>query len=194
MQGFLFRPDDSGEVSGSHAHAWVEAYMSGVGWVTFEPTASEANAEDRAWNKQPAGEKQPEEELFPEEPEITPPDLPVGELPAVSVRTDHSRGMKSMLRTIIGYVLIGILGLFMAILLFLFAGRLRYKHLPPEETAPLFSFTLSEPAGLWLSARDGKMELLPFIENTPPVEVPPAPASEAEARALLQQLATILEP
>ncbi len=133
VQGFLFRPDDSGEVSGSHAHAWVEAYMSGVGWVTFEPTASEANAEDRAWNKQPAGEKQPEEELFPEEPEITPPDLPVGELPAVSVRTDHSRGMKSMLRTIIWYVLIGLLGLFMAILLFLFAGRLRYKHLPPEE-------------------------------------------------------------
>ncbi len=31
------RPDEY-EVSSRHAHAWVEIWMSGFGWVTFEPT------------------------------------------------------------------------------------------------------------------------------------------------------------
>ncbi len=64
------------------------------------------------------------------------------------------------------------------------------KNLPPEEdNNSLFSFSLTEPSALWLSASDGGMELLPFIENTPPVSFPTAPTSEAEVQTLLRQLA-----
>ena len=68
VQGFLYLPSDedaekdeskdksfSGDKSigeaiyDRNAHAWVEAYISGLGWIRFEPTAVYENAEDTAW-------------------------------------------------------------------------------------------------------------------------------------------------
>ncbi|MCR5147813.1 MAG: lasso peptide biosynthesis protein [Eubacterium sp.] len=49
VSGYYFT-DDGDTVMSSDAHAWVEAYIRGVGWVTFEPTAICGNAENTAWN------------------------------------------------------------------------------------------------------------------------------------------------
>lgn len=48
VEGFLL-PEKSGRdnsylVTNQNAHAWVEVYLEGVGWVTFEPTPPMANA------------------------------------------------------------------------------------------------------------------------------------------------------
>lgn len=45
------------------AHAWVEAYIDGIGWMTFEPTAANPNAEMLAWGKKYKGEETAEVEV-----------------------------------------------------------------------------------------------------------------------------------
>ena len=45
VQGFAvdrnnFKSTDNNPINSSQAHAWVEAYIEGVGWIPFEPTAS----------------------------------------------------------------------------------------------------------------------------------------------------------
>ena len=37
-------------VNGDRAHAWVEAYIEGIGWVPFEPTSSRRTSLDSSWN------------------------------------------------------------------------------------------------------------------------------------------------
>ena len=46
VEGFVFSDDkieDFYYAKGSSAHAWVEAYMDGYGWIAFEPTAGRAS-------------------------------------------------------------------------------------------------------------------------------------------------------
>ena len=40
VEGYLVKPDESGvtEVTGVDAHAWVEIYFDGAGWIPFDPT------------------------------------------------------------------------------------------------------------------------------------------------------------
>jgi len=49
IEGYVARPDGSGiaTVTGKNAHAWTEVYLNGVGWVTFDATAS-VNEPDRS--------------------------------------------------------------------------------------------------------------------------------------------------
>lgn len=48
VSGYHFT-DPGNFVMGSCAHAWVEAYIDGVGWVPFEPTPVNENAEQLSW-------------------------------------------------------------------------------------------------------------------------------------------------
>ncbi|MCR5227719.1 MAG: hypothetical protein K6E27_10955 [Eubacterium sp.] len=48
VNGYLY--DGSADfVMSSDAHAWVEAYIEGMGWMPFEPTATKESAEDLSW-------------------------------------------------------------------------------------------------------------------------------------------------
>ena len=51
VNGFMHTVNETGSVMSSEAHAWPEAYIKGLGWVTFEPTVVKESAEDIAWGK-----------------------------------------------------------------------------------------------------------------------------------------------
>ncbi|WP_081673390.1 transglutaminase-like domain-containing protein [Butyrivibrio sp. FC2001] len=48
-------------VTGDRAHAWVEAYVDGVGWVPFEPTTARRTSIDSSWNYTFTEEEQADE-------------------------------------------------------------------------------------------------------------------------------------
>lgn len=48
-------------VTGDKAHAWVEAYIDGAGWIPFEPTPGRPTAVESSWNY-----TIPEEVVYPE--------------------------------------------------------------------------------------------------------------------------------
>lgn len=73
VEGYIAKPDENGlaHVTGLDAHAWTEVYLNGVGWVTFDATAS-VNEPDRSGeNPLP-----PEEDLSTPTPEPEAPQTP----------------------------------------------------------------------------------------------------------------------
>lgn len=52
IEGYLVQPDPSGEtlVTGDNAHAWVEIYFEGVGWITFDATPGDEPGEGNSNN------------------------------------------------------------------------------------------------------------------------------------------------
>ena len=61
--GYMYNSEDGTQVMNNSAHAWVEAYIDGIGWMTFEPTAANPNAEMLAWGKKYKGEETAEVEV-----------------------------------------------------------------------------------------------------------------------------------
>ncbi len=57
---FPYERQSSYEVLGANAHVWPEAYISGFGWVGFEPTTVYATAADRTWHRHPAAQEEEE--------------------------------------------------------------------------------------------------------------------------------------
>ncbi|MCE7870024.1 DUF4129 domain-containing protein [bacterium CPR1] len=53
--GFIVDPTDYNDLGGfyavrsQHAHAWVEVFLEGSGWVTYDPTPPEARIPQRSW-------------------------------------------------------------------------------------------------------------------------------------------------
>ena len=60
VSGYMHKTE-SKDVMGSEAHAWVEAYIEGLGWMTFEPTAGNPTSEDLTWGRKPKKQKTEEE-------------------------------------------------------------------------------------------------------------------------------------
>ena len=51
---FPFERQEEYPVSSTCAHTWPEAYLPGIGWVPFEPTASIGTASSYTWHRRPA--------------------------------------------------------------------------------------------------------------------------------------------
>ena len=138
VQGFLYDPANEGTVYGANAHAWVEAYIEGVGWITFEPTAAMQNAAQRTWGrvlrtKDETVPEEIEEIIEAENEEATVPEIPEQKGGTVAVQTEEKTDLKTILFTVGGYVLVILGSLALLILLFLLARRIRYLRLSPEE-------------------------------------------------------------
>lgn len=50
VSGYMFKTENDA-VHSNDAHAWVEAYIKGVGWMTFEPTPVNPNAAELTWGR-----------------------------------------------------------------------------------------------------------------------------------------------
>lgn len=58
-------------VASDCAHAWPEAYITGIGWISFEPTSGYSQYHDTPWNYVPASQSTtPETETDITEPDI----------------------------------------------------------------------------------------------------------------------------
>jgi len=60
-------------LTGEDAHAWVEVYFSGLGWVEFDPTTA---ARENGDGQENADDERPEEDLIPDEPTPSPSPTP----------------------------------------------------------------------------------------------------------------------
>jgi transglutaminase-like putative cysteine protease len=79
VEGFALPPEENSqgryEVTGAQAHAWVEAFFPGFGWVQFEPTGGQY-AGNNTGGELPGREPAPEPESpVPETPPV-PPAIP----------------------------------------------------------------------------------------------------------------------
>ncbi len=68
IEGYMAPPggEDGTLVTGHNAHAWVEIYFKGVGWVTFNPTPGDETSQEGGGQ----GGETPQQ---PDQPEETPP-------------------------------------------------------------------------------------------------------------------------
>lgn len=74
VEGYIAKPDANGiaHVTGLNAHAWTEVYLNGLGWVTFDATASVDEPDLSGENLPPLPEDQNEESTPTPEP-VQPP-------------------------------------------------------------------------------------------------------------------------
>ena len=96
------------------AHSWVEIYFSGIGWVEFEPTASQPLI------------IRPGDEIASEPA----PGLPAGELITSWLKT----GWRALLASLGGQFLIAVMGIILIFLLWQ-VGEIWFLHLLPSQKA-----------------------------------------------------------
>ena len=171
VQGFLYSPEDEGVIRGSNAHVWVEAYLSGVGWVRFEPTASEQNAQQYAWGirlREAEEMLEIEDKKKEEEEEDTVPDIPT--IPDIPERS-AAKGSTSFWKVLatIGFYMMALVAL-AGLLIggYLLIRRILYNRLSPEEKlkhdVQLLCKKMDErlPAGV---RAESVFEYLPYVKD-----------------------------
>lgn len=64
VEGYLARPDADGvaRVTQQNAHAWVEVYFKGFGWLTFDPTPSRSSSQGGGDLPAPPEDEPPEDD------------------------------------------------------------------------------------------------------------------------------------
>ena len=78
VEGYRVSPDPSGVtvLTGEDAHAWVEVYFSGLGWVSFDPTAAAQENQNSLGNPTDGAVDDPQPtptpDIPPEEPTPSP--------------------------------------------------------------------------------------------------------------------------
>ena len=188
VQGFLYTPkeadpEDDDESKGTkkdtavlerNAHAWVEAYISGLGWIRFEPTAAYENAPDTAWNllvaEKPAG-GQTGEKLDPVSGTDIPkpPEIPIPKDPSASMDGKERRSVWEILRTVGFYLLsVGaVAGLLLVLTLLI--RRIRYARLSSEQKLMSDIRTLRrrlDPALPEGVTAESVYDYLPYVQDT----------------------------
>jgi hypothetical protein len=68
VEGYRVYADPSGvtTVTGESAHAWVEVYLKGIGWVAYDPTPGRDDSPSSGQNAEPEQTPEPTPEATPE--------------------------------------------------------------------------------------------------------------------------------
>ena len=127
---YAFPFEKAGEytVSSSCAHIWPEAYISGIGWVPFEPTSAYYTISGNHWHRTAAGEK----EALPGASKSTlPVPAPVSD-DALDEEPADSTVSTLFTRFFIPAAVTAAVLMMLIVLAIRLAGRLRYKFGTPE--------------------------------------------------------------
>ena len=170
VQGFLHEPNEEGLVTSQEAHVWVEGYLSGVGWVRYEPTATMASAEETGWGlvlKEPGKEELPEKkEVVQEDPEELPAIPEIMVLP--EKQTTEGTSFRQIMRTVVFYLLV-ILGLAaVSVAGYLLVRRILYLRLPAEEKLKTDMAALRKKLDMKLpegERAESVFDYLPYIDD-----------------------------
>ena len=166
VQGFLCPANDTGVITGSDAHAWVEAWMEGYGWMRFEPTAAMPGTSDNSWGLVIRDRTQDPEVTEPEEEEIEPPEIPTPVItPDEIAEEKDEKTLKGVLLTI-GLYLGTILAITLLILMgYILIRRIHYRRLPLDQKLMADMRTLRSRLDKKYGTKDSLPEYLPHIEN-----------------------------
>ena len=139
VSGYMHKTE-SKNVMGSEAHAWVEVYIEGLGWMTFEPTAGNPTSEDLTWGRKPKKQKT-EEELEAENEDYIDPleeylnNLDYSQIDDISKDTqkDDKKVDVNILKTVLIYSGV-ILGVAIIVILIIIISRvIWFRTLTPEK-------------------------------------------------------------
>ena len=171
IQGFLYDPGREGKVLERDAHAWVEAYIRGLGWIRFEPTAAYENATDAGWGLRiaesavthtDAGNPKDSEQMDVPKP----PEIPVPRVPSEAEQAASAKSIRKILLTVGFYLLTVIAAAAVLLLLTLAIRRIRYARMTPERKVMADMGVLRRrldaglPEGVTV---EGVFEYLPYI-------------------------------
>ena len=139
---FPFDRQDSYEVSGSAAHVWPEAYLSGFGWVAFEPTPAMSTAGERTWHRHPAMSEGSDNAVgdYPKAPYFSYEETGRGTAPIVNEELINEREealRRSRIREAVRLFAIVLSAAVLTAALIILSGilikRIRYLHASPEK-------------------------------------------------------------
>lgn len=131
LQGYCV-PMKMGEVQvlNTMAHAWPEAYIEGVGWISFEPTPGRREHQYAYWKTR---EERLMEETRNGQPIMENKDIPVGEANAVAMEEEGDRDNKR-LPSLLGMAAGAFLCLVAIVLVLeLLVSRYRYEKMAPSK-------------------------------------------------------------
>ena len=114
VQGYYVKRASSGEtiVTSNMAHAWPEAYVEGLGWLSFEPTPGHKKAS--YWDTSSQKEDTEGENIYGKNPYVSHPDGGVTAITS-SIKTDKKstdfRLKRILLPLLYGFILLLLLGI-----------------------------------------------------------------------------------
>ena len=138
VHGYMHKNSDGKSVPGNEAHAWVEGYIEGIGWIPFEPTAAMENAELTTWGISVSEKTNSNENMdfsFDYKDEYMIPELPEKE-DTVSRVVNENKKEKSefiyILLLSIKYLLWILLAVVLLVITIVLVRYIHYFRLTPE--------------------------------------------------------------
>jgi len=170
VEGFLL-PEKSGrdnsyQVTNQNAHAWVEVYLEGVGWVTFEPTPPMANAQNYYVSLRETGTGN--EGFIPEIPDEYEQGRPMPNVFIPEIEESPSDTPVITINTILLFIIAFVLVVLIMNLLFILVRRIILNIISPKKSILLlyrYAVSLLSQAGSVLQPGQTPKEYAQIVDR-----------------------------
>ena len=170
MEGFLL-PEKSGrdnsyQVTNQNAHAWVEVYLEGVGWMTFEPTPPMANAQNYYVSLRETGTGN--EGFIPEIPDEYEQGRPMPNVFIPEIEESPSDTPVITINTILLFIIAFVLVVLIMNLLFILVRRIILNIISPKKSILLlyrYAVSLLSQAGSVLQPGQTPKEYAQIVDR-----------------------------